>query len=161
MRAAAQPHSLRRKRPAGHTRPAQTTAVQEDGLRIPIRSGDDILEARRKGRELAAKLEFPSIDRTLIAAAISELGRTIVHRADGGEILLQSRELLGARGIVIVATDLGPGNRPVSTTYEEASDPERGLGLGLPGVKRIMDEFKVVSSPRQGTTVTVKKWKPQ
>ncbi len=149
----------RRTRPAGHIRPAQTIAAQEDGFRIPIRTSDDILEARRRARELAAKLEFPSIDRTLIASAISELGRNIVHHANQGEIHLQSDE--GARGMVIIATDRGPGIRDVRSALQDGSNPEHGLGLGLPGVRRIMDEFEVVSRPRQGTTVTVKKWKPQ
>ena len=135
--------------------------AEAPGFRIAIRSNEDILEARRKGRELAAALEFPSIDRTLITSAISELGRNIVHHAQRGEISVRSDETLGATGIVITATDNGPGIRDVRGALQEGTGSACALGLGLPGVRRIMDEFEIVSRPRQGTTVTVKKWKPQ
>lgn len=128
---------------------------------MTIRSNQDILEARKKVRELATALEFPFIDRTLIASAISELGRNIVHHAEHGEISMRSDETLGATGIVITASDNGPRLRDVRATLPEGTSPAGTLGLGLPGVRRIMDEFEIVSRPRQGTTVTVKKWKPQ
>ena len=134
---------------------------EQEELRIAIRSGDDILEARKRARELATSLGFPSVDRTLIASAISELGRNIVHHAERGEIRLRSDETLGARGIVIIATDHGPGIRDVRGALQQGMALSPAFGLGLPGVRRIMDEFEIVSKPRQGTTVTVKKWKPQ
>lgn len=133
----------------------------KEGFRVAIRSSEDILEARKKGRELAAALEFPSIDRTLITSAISELGYNIVRHAERGEISVCSDDTLGAAGIVITATDNGPGIRNLRGALQEGMGPARALGLGLPGVRRIMDEFDIVSKPRQGTTVTVKKWKPQ
>ena len=126
---------------------------------VPIRSYEDILEARRKGRELAAALGFSSIDCTLIATAISELARNIVQYAGSGEISLSSDERLGAVGIAITAADRGPGIRDLRSALQEGHATSRGLGLGLPGVKRIMDEFDIRSKPRQGATVTVKKWK--
>jgi serine/threonine-protein kinase RsbT len=128
-------------------------------LRIPIQSSQDILEARKRGRELAAELRFSSIDRTLIATAISELARNIVLYAGQGEIHLSRDERLGSTGIVIIASDRGPGIRDMRNALQEGHSASRGLGLGLPGVKRIMDEFDIQSTPRQGTTVTVKKWK--
>lgn len=135
--------------------------AENEGFRIAIRSSQDILEARQRGRELAAELKFSSIDRTLITSAISELGRNIVHHAEHGEIRVRSDETLGITGIVITATDHGPGIRNVRGALQEETEPARALGLGLPGVRRIMDEFEIVSRPRQGTIVTVKKWKPQ
>ena len=130
-----------------------------DEIRVSIRSNADILEARRQGRELAARLHFSSIDCTLIATAISELSRNIVLYASRGEIRLREERLVGAVGIAILAIDHGPGIRDVRSALQDGYSTSRGLGLGLPGIKRIMDEFEVVSIPRQGTTVTVKKWK--
>jgi serine/threonine-protein kinase RsbT len=126
---------------------------------VPILSQEDISEARQRARELATTLEFSPVDRTLIASAISELGRNIVRFAERGEIRLRNELGLGTTGVAIVATDSGPGIRDLRTVLQQSAS--RGLGLGLPGVKRIMDEFEIVSKPRQGTTVTVKKWKPQ
>ncbi len=128
---------------------------------MPIGSATDILEARRRGRELAAELGFPSIDRTLIAAAISELARNIVSYASEGEIHLARDQRLGSAGIAITAVDHGPGIRDLRNALHDGNSTAHGLGLGLPGVRRIMDDFNIVSKPRQGTTVTVKKWKPQ
>lgn len=135
--------------------------AEDEGLRIAIRCHEDILEARKRGRELAAELKFSAIDRTLITSAISELARNIVRHAEHGEIRVRSDETMGATGIVITATDHGPGIRNVRATLQDGSKPARALGLGLPGVRRIMDEFEIVTGPRQGTMVTVKKWKPQ
>ena len=128
-------------------------------LCVPIHSYDDILEARKHGRELAAELGFSSIDCTLIATAISELARNIVLYAGHGEIRLTRDDRLGSTAIVITASDHGPGIRDVRAALQEGYSTSRGLGLGLPGIKRIMDEFDIQSKPRQGATVTVKKWK--
>lgn len=152
---------MRRIRPAGHSCPAQTPAADRDGLRIPIRSDHDILEARKRARELAAEMEFPAIDRTVIASAISELGRNIVRFAERGEIRLRRHQTLDSTAMVITATDHGPGIRDLRAVLQEGNSPGGKLGLGLPGVRRIMDDFEIVSRPRQGTTVTVKKWKPR
>ncbi len=136
------------------------TLITGGTARIPICSSEDILEARRKARKLAEELDFPAVDRTLITSAVSELGRNIVRYADQGEIHIQRDDTAGSAGMVITAIDRGPGIRDVRNALQEGSAPMRVLGLGLPGVKRIMDDFEIVSRPRQGTTVTVKKWKP-
>jgi serine/threonine-protein kinase RsbT len=146
-----------RERPSAHQ--SQLDAQSGDALRVPIHSYEDILEARQRGRELAAELGFPSIDCTLVATAISELARNIVLYAGHGEIRLSRDERLGLTGIVITAADRGPGIRDLRSALQEGYSTSRGLGLGLPGVKRIMDEFDIHSKPRQGVTVTVKKWK--
>jgi serine/threonine-protein kinase RsbT len=119
------------------------------------------LEARKQGRELAAELGFSTIDRALVATAISELGRNIVQYAGDGQISLSRDERMGVTGIVIIASDHGPGIRDVRGALQEGATHSRMLGLGLPGIKRIMDEFDIQSKPRHGATVTVKKWKPQ
>lgn len=134
-------------------------ADREEWVRIPIRSAEDIPTARQRARELAARLDFPPVDRTLIASAISELGRNIVRYARHGEIRLRNERGPSAAAVAIVAADSGPGIGDVRAALQHSAS--RGLGLGLPGVKRIMDEFEIVSKPRHGTTVTVKKWKSQ
>lgn len=160
-RSAGQLRVLRSARIAGHSRSEPVAVAEDQAFRIPVRSTEDILEARRRARELACMLEFPSIDRTLIASTISELGRNIVEHAERGEISVRGDEEMGNTAIVITATDRGPGIRDLRGTLQEGAGSGRMLGLGLPGVRRIMDEFEVVSKPRQGTTVTVKKWKSQ
>ena len=154
-----QPRSAGHPRTRRHLRIVRSAPRPGDEIRIGIGSNADILEARRQGRQLAASLGFSSIDCTLIATAISELSRNIVLYAGQGEISLREEHLIGAVGIAITAVDHGPGIGDLRSALQEGYSTSRGLGLGLPGVKRIMDEFEVVSKRRQGTTVTVKKWR--
>lgn len=146
-------------RAAGHARRRTIESVAAQEVRVALHSNADILEARQRGREMAASLGFPLIDCTLIATAISELARNIVLYAGKGEIRLRRENPLGASGIAIIASDNGPGIRDLRSALQEGYSTSRGLGLGLPGVKRIMDEFDIQSKPRHGTTVTIKKWK--
>ena len=130
-----------------------------DELRIPVTADVDVVNARQKGRELAAQAGFSSGDQTVIAAAISEIARNILNYARRGAITFRT-VLDGDRsGIIIVATDQGPGIPDVPRAMQDGYSTSGGLGLGLPGARRLMDEFEVVSAPRQGTTVTMKKWK--
>jgi serine/threonine-protein kinase RsbT len=146
---------------ANSASPALARAQANGELRVSIQSSTDILEARRQGRELAGEIGFSLMDCTLIATAISELARNIVLYAQRGEIRLSHAAQPNANGIVITAQDNGPGIGDIRRALQDGFSTSRGLGLGLPGVKRIMDEFDIVSSARKGTTVTVKKWKPQ
>jgi serine/threonine-protein kinase RsbT len=126
---------------------------------IPINSDIDVVAARQKGRELAAELGFVSTDSTLLATAISELARNIVRYAKHGEILIASVQSGELVGITVVARDKGPGIANISLAMQDGFSTSGGLGLGLPGVKRLMDEFHLVSDGNNGTTVTIKKWK--
>jgi serine/threonine-protein kinase RsbT len=153
--------AIGRARSSGHLHSARSSAGAEEDIRVPIRSNADILEARRRGRELAAELGFPSIDRTLVTTAISELARNIVLYAGRGEIRLARDERLGSTGIVVTAIDSGPGIGDLRSVLQDGYATSHSLGLGLPGVRRIMDNFDIVSKPRQGTTVTVTKWTPR
>ena len=125
---------------------------------IPVRSDADVVFARQKGRELAAALGFGPTDLTLVATAISELTRNIVLYAKRGRIVLKGIERDGRLGIMVVARDDGPGIPNVARALESGFSTSGGLGLGLPGVKRLTDEFDIVSEVGRGTTVTVKKW---
>jgi serine/threonine-protein kinase RsbT len=107
---------------------------------------------------MAATIGFAATDATLIATAISELARNIVTYAQRGEVVMRSVETAHSKGIVIVARDNGPGIRSIQNVLRDGFSTSGGLGLGLPGVKRLMDEFAIESELRRGTTVTVKKW---
>lgn len=126
---------------------------------VPIMADTDIVAARQQGRELATKLGFVSTDATLLATAISELARNIVCYAKYGEIVIALVQSGARVGITVVARDKGPGIANISLAMQDGFSTSGGLGLGLPGVKRLMDEFHLVSDANAGTTVTIKKWK--
>lgn len=127
-------------------------------IEIPIVTDMDVLVARQKVRTLAANLRFSSTELTLIATAISEVARNILAYAERGEIILRVLERVGGRGIVVIARDRGPGIADVARAMTDGYSTSGGMGLGLPGAKRLMDEFDVVSLPGSGTTVTMVKW---
>jgi serine/threonine-protein kinase RsbT len=134
--------------------------VSEGEIRVPINSDQDIVGARQKGRTMAGELGFSSADATLIATAISELARNIVSYARRGEIRLHRIQNTVRQGIMVVASDEGPGIRDVAQALRDGFSTSGSLGLGLPGVRRLMDEFEIATKPGHGTTVTVKKWRP-
>jgi serine/threonine-protein kinase RsbT len=127
-------------------------------IRVAINSDQDIVGARQKGRALAAHVGFSPADATLIATAISELARNIISYARKGEIRLQIIQNATRQGIVVTAWDEGPGIRDIQQALRDGFSTSGSLGLGLPGVRRLMDEFQISSQAGQGTTVTVKKW---
>lgn len=129
-----------------------------DEIRVSIERESDIVAARQKGRELCAELGFSNTDRTLVATAISEVARNIVRYAERGEVLLSRSEHLGRPAIVVVARDDGPGIAEPEQAMRDGFSTGNSLGLGLPGAKRLMDEFELVSAPRAGTTIRMKKW---
>ena len=127
-------------------------------ITVPIASDLDIVTARQRGRTLASERGYSVSDATLIATAISELARNIVLYARRGEIVLASAN--GMRpGIIIVARDEGPGIADVSKAIVDGFSTSGGLGLGLSGVRRLMDEFEISSELGKGTTVTIRLWK--
>lgn len=130
-----------------------------DEIRMPIASDSDLIEARQKGRALAEQRGFASSELTLIATAISELARNIIRYAKRGEISIQVVDGNPKQGIVVIARDTGPGIADVERALEPGYSTSGSLGLGLPGVRRIMDEFAIKSEIGQGTIVTVTKWK--
>lgn len=129
-------------------------------IHVAISSDQDIVSARQKGRLMAAELGFSTGDATLIATAISELARNIVSYARKGQITLKMVNGLNRQGISIIASDEGPGIHDIRQALRDGYSTSGSLGLGLPGVRRLMDEFEISSQPGQGTTVAVKKWRP-
>jgi serine/threonine-protein kinase RsbT len=126
---------------------------------VPIRTEADLVTARLRGREVAASLNFSSSESTLIATAISEVTRNIISYAGSGDLDLRLVREGNRMGMSIVARDTGPGIPDLISAMRDGFSTSGGLGLGLPGSKRLMDEFEVVSQVGQGTTVTMTKWK--
>jgi serine/threonine-protein kinase RsbT len=132
----------------------------EHETQVPIRSDQDIITARQKGRSLAAALHFTSSDATLLAAAISELAGNIVAYARQGEIRLKILDgSPDRRGIQVIAHDEGPGIADLDLALRDGFSTSGSLGVGLPGVKRLVDEFDIKSERNRGTTVTITKWR--
>ena len=126
---------------------------------IPIRVDADVVTARQEGRSLAAKIGFLGSEQIFIATAISEAARNILQYAGNGEILLAHVTDNGKDGIQIVARDEGPGIGDVTRAMEDGYSSSGGLGLGLPGIKRLMSEMHITSVPGKGTTIVIRKWK--
>jgi serine/threonine-protein kinase RsbT len=126
--------------------------------RVEVLNDSDIVAARMYGRELAVQMGFPSGPATLIATAISELARNILLYAHRGEITLTPLRVASRRGLMVVARDRGPGIPDVDRALQDGYSTSGRLGLGLPGVRRLVDEFSLETRSGQGTTVVVKKW---
>ena len=125
---------------------------------IKIRSGADIVAARLQGRQLAAEAGFSGTDQTIIATAISELARNIVEYAHSGEMRLTLVGTANARGIRVEAHDDGPGIENIELAMQDGYSTGGGMGLGLPGTRRLMDDFAITSKAGEATTVITTKW---
>lgn len=131
--------------------------VRDDEISIPISADPDIVAARQAARETAARAGLAGTDLTMLATAVSEVARNIVRFAGGGEVSIEivSRPRTGIR---VVARDTGPGIPDVDRALQDGFSTYDGLGLGLPGARRLMDEFSLESVEGRGTTVTMTKW---
>jgi len=132
----------------------------EAECKVAIKSERDIVVARQKGRALARDFGFSLGDATLIATAISELARNIIAYAGEGMVTMNVIYDSRREGLLIVASDEGPGISDIPLALRDGFSTSGSLGIGLPGVRRLMDEFKIDSAPGHGTIVTVIKWKP-
>lgn len=118
----------------------------------------DIVAARQLGRNVAKELGFGTVDQARITTAISELARNIYLYAGKGQICIDKLYDGGKAGLRINAVDSGPGIKEIRQVMEDGFSTSGGLGAGLPGVKRLMDEFDIDSSPGQGTEIRATKW---
>ncbi|MFC0523701.1 anti-sigma regulatory factor [Pontibacillus salicampi] len=125
---------------------------------VNIKKEWDIVGARQLGRDISKKIGFGTVDQARIATAISELARNIYLYAGTGKVCFEVIENLNEKGLRIIAIDEGPGIRDVTQVMEDGFSTSGGLGAGLPGVKRLMDEFDVISKYGEGTEVNVVKW---
>ena len=128
-------------------------------VRVRINGDADLVSARAEARAMAERLGFARPAPTLIATAISEIGRNIVVHVGCGEIVLMPLQEGDRCGLAVIAHDDGPGIRNVEAALRDEYTGRSGLGLGLPGARRLMDEFDITSDPDNGTTVTMKKWR--
>jgi serine/threonine-protein kinase RsbT len=128
-------------------------------LKIQIEREIDIIAARQAGRQMAGQIGFSATDQTLIATAISEVARNILIYAQRGEIQIEQIADGTRTGIQVVAADEGPGIENVDLALRDGYSTKNSLGLGLPGARRLMDDFKLASELGHGTRVTMKKWR--
>jgi serine/threonine-protein kinase RsbT len=118
----------------------------------------DIVAARQLGRNEAKAVGFGTVDQARITTAISELARNIYLYAGKGKIEIERLSTNGVHGIAIIAQDEGPGIADVKKVMEDGYSTSGGLGAGMPGVKRLMDEFHLETEPGKGTSIRVVKW---
>jgi serine/threonine-protein kinase RsbT len=129
-----------------------------DEIRVAIRTDADVVTARQEARTMGASLGFSSTDLTLLATAISEVARNITTYAGEGEVALRVLNDSGRSGIEVVARDDGPGIADVELAMQDGYTTGNGLGLGLPGTRRLVDEFDLETVPGGGTKVRLVKW---
>ena len=127
-------------------------------VRVAIRTDGDVVTARQEARSMGSGLGFSSTDLTLLATAISEVARNITIYAGEGEVALRVVERAGRSGIEVVASDDGPGIVDVEQAMLDGFTTGNGLGLGLPGTRRLVDEFDLRTTPGVGTTIRLVKW---
>jgi serine/threonine-protein kinase RsbT len=130
--------------------------------RVSIAGEDDIVRSRQRARDMARGLGFGMVDQSRIATAVSELTRNIVRYATDGRGEMVIREVsapTGASGLEIVVMDEGPGIANIEEAMREGFTSGTGMGMGLPGTRRLMDEMEIDSAPGRGTTVTIRKWR--
>ena len=134
------------------------SAASDTETRITIRGESDVARAILHANKMSRAAQFQTVDQSRIATAVSELVRNILKYAGHGEIIL--RQIVGqtGRGIEIVADDKGPGIADRDSALSDHFSSGGTLGLGLPGVRRMMDEFDLESESGSGTRVTVRKW---
>ena len=135
-------------------------ATVADDVVVDVKNPDDIVAARQAGHQLARGLGFSLTDVTMIATAISEVARNITSYAGCGAIRVAVQNREGRRALVVRAEDEGPGIGDVERALDDGFSTGRGLGLGLPGARRLMDRLTVESAPGQGTVVEMWKWIP-
>lgn len=127
-------------------------------IEVLIEREEDVIVARSKGRELAKEMGFGVVDQARIPTAISELARNILVHAGSGVIRIREIEAGSRRGMEIAAEDHGPGIEDVELALTEGYTTSTGLGLGLPGAKRLTDEMEIRSKIGEGTVVVARKW---
>lgn len=127
--------------------------------RLAVRSGEDLLHLRQMVRQWAVDIGFGLLDQTRIVTAASELGRNMVDFAGGGVVRLEELADLGRRGLRLTFEDHGPGIPDVELALRDGYSTGSGLGLGLGGARRLMNEFSIASKVGSGTTVAITRWR--
>jgi serine/threonine-protein kinase RsbT len=133
------------------------TQNQPETIEIPIVAEDDVVRARSRGREICRSLGFTELNQVKVATAISELARNIFQYAGSGVVILRTLDK-PRRGIEIVAKDAGAGIPDLKLVLSGSYKSKSGMGMGMLGTRRLMDQFEVETGPGKGTTITVRKF---
>lgn len=132
--------------------------MKEMCIQVAVTHECDVLSARRQGRQMAEEIGFSGYERVLIATAISEVTRNILTYAGQGQVVLQTVWTTQSPGLRVVASDQGPGIADIEKAMADGYSTGGSLGFGLPGARRLMDDFVIVSELGKGTVVTLTKW---
>ena len=127
---------------------------------LPIRAEDDVVRIRQACREWSIELGFSLVDQTKIVTAASEIARNTKVYGGGGNVLLESLTDGGRRGLRLTFEDKGPGIADVQQAFKDGYTTGNGLGLGLGGARRLVNDLEITSKPGEGTRVVMTKWKP-
>jgi serine/threonine-protein kinase RsbT len=126
---------------------------------LPLRSADDIVRVRQVARQWAVQVGFSLVDQTKLVTAASELARNTVTYGGGGEATLEALNDSNRRGLRLTFADRGPGIPDIALALKDGYTTGAGMGLGLGGAKRLVNEFDITSHPGEGTRVSITKWK--
>ncbi len=125
---------------------------------LPIRSSADVVAVRQRVRSYALELRFSIVDQTKLVTAASELARNTLEHGKGGDVRVELLDQPPRRGIRLTFEDQGPGIEDIALALKEGYTTGQGLGLGLPGARRLVNEFSIESTPGKGTRVVVARW---
>lgn len=136
------------------------SAEDSDGTRVTheINVEEDLLTARHAVRDATVRAGFGLVDQTRIVTAASELARNAYVHGGGGTLAIEFVQKAGRRGLRLTVSDDGPGIADLEAAFTDGYTTGAGLGHGLGGARRLMDEFDVSSAPGRGTTVTAVRW---
>jgi serine/threonine-protein kinase RsbT len=126
---------------------------------MPLKTSNDVVLARQKVRQWAIELRFTLVDQTKLVTAASELARNALDHGKGGHMTIEQVAAGAKVGLKLVFADNGPGIPDIEMALKDGYTTGSGMGLGLGGSKRLVNEFFIESSPGKGTTVTVVRWK--
>lgn len=126
---------------------------------VPVRTGEDTVRARQRVKAWMAELRFSLVEQTKMATAVSELARNAVVHGGGGSARLELMADGGRTGIRVTFEDQGPGTADIEKALKGGFSTGGGLGLGLSGARRLVNEFEIWSEPGKGTRVTITRWK--
>jgi serine/threonine-protein kinase RsbT len=133
-------------------------SVQTARAALPVRSDVDLMAVREAARAAAAEAGFSLVNQTKLVTAVSELARNAVVHGGGGEVSVDPVRRGTLRGVRLVVSDRGKGIADIAEALTDGHTTGHGLGLGLGGARRLVDDFSIDSAPGQGTTVTIAMW---
>ena len=126
---------------------------------LPLKNSNDVVLARQRVRQRAIELQFTLVDQTKLVTAASELARNALDHGKGGSMSIEQAGTGGRAGLRLIFEDQGPGIADIDTALKDGFTTGNGMGLGLGGSKRLVNEFFIESAPGKGTRVTVVRWK--